>query len=268
MAAIQPAGAAVIPAWQFSVTSQWGDTVWASTGANSKDPANPKVTRNTLPSGEDYNGAGQYNVLKWGTPVPGGTQSFLAVDQNITNVAYTNDPNGAAGANVFHGNFAQRVSELYPYEKVLRSTSLTASITITPAGIPGAPEYGPITRGFDIEFRETRNDGPIEACPGGFDASETPCPDWFTVSLANASFETGVIDFVIYTFTLKFDDAASTYLRATYDGDTATVWTAEDWVSRLATYVVVTARVPEPGAVGLMGMGLLGLGLVAGRRRS
>ena len=189
------------------------------------------------------------------------------MDESITNIAITNDLAGAAGADVFHGNFAQRTSELYAYEKMLGSTTLTASITITPASIPGAPDFGPFSRDFEIEFRETRNTDDIGACAGGFEDTVTPCPDWFNISLANASFETGIIDFTIYTFSLVFDGEASSYLRADYDGTNATVWTAEEMLTRLATRVIVTARVPEPGAIGLLGAGLLGVGLAVRRRR-
>lgn len=264
--AAQTAEAAFINSWQFSVASDWKNTTWSNdAGPNSYVPANPNVVRNTLPNGVDHNGAGMYDVLKWGTPATGNGQSFLAVDDLHTNIAVTNDLAGAAGATVFHGNYKQHASQLYAYEKWLDATTLQASITITP-NVPGSPQLGTITRDFQIEFEETTNEMPISQCAGDFDGSVTPCPDWFNISLTNASFDV-MIDFTVYTFTLVFDLANSTFLRADYNGDSATVWTAENALSRLATRVIVTARVPEPGAVGLLGVGLLGVGLATRRRR-
>jgi len=264
--AAQSAEAGVINSWQFVVSSDWKNTTWSDdAGPRSYTPRNPNVVRNALPNGVDENGAGNYDILKWGTPATSSGQSFLAVDDYHTNIAITDDLTGAAGATVFHGNYKQHASQLYAYEKWLGTTTLQASITITP-NVPGAPELGTLTRSFDIEFKETTNEMPIGACAGGFDGSVTPCPDWFNISLVNASFDV-MIDFTIYTFSLVFDLENSTFLRADYDGSSATVWTAENALSRLATRVVVTSRVPEPGAVGLLGAGLLGLGMAVRRRR-
>ena len=264
------AQAALINSWTFTVNSGWQDTTWSDdAGPNSYVPANPYVVQNAMPSGDDLNGAGAYDIVRWGTPDSTAKgQSFLAVDDYISNVAVTGDLNGAAGANVFHGNFKQKSSQLYAYEKWLDATTLQASLTITP-NVPGGIELGPITRDFHIEFQETPNEGAIGTCPGGFDGAVVPCPDWFTISLANASFDVQ-IGFEIYTFALVFDVENSTFLRLDPldpSGTSAMIWTAEDTLSRLATRVVVTSRVPEPGAIALLGAGLLGLGVATRRRR-
>lgn len=263
-AAAQTAEAALIDSWTFTVASNWTNTTWSDdAGPNSTVPSAPNVVQDKLLNGADYNGAGEYDILRWGTPATDMGQSFLAVDDLHVNVVQTNSA-GAAGSSVFHGNFMQHASPLYAYEKWLDKTTLQASISITP-NVPGGIELGPIVRDFQIEFQETTNEVPAGTCPGGFDDTVTPCPDWFQISLVNATFDIPVGS-QIYTFTLTFDDANSTYLRADMDGTTATVWTAEHTMSKLATRVTVTTRVPEPGAIALLGAGLLGVGLAARRR--
>ncbi|HEY4546002.1 MAG TPA: THxN family PEP-CTERM protein [Pedomonas sp.] len=266
-ATVQTAEAALIESWTFTVASDWKNTSWSDdAGPNSYVPSQPNVVRDALPNGVDPNGAGKnYDILRWGTPATANGKSFLAVDNFLVNTALTNDLGGAAGSSVFHGNFKQHASQLYSYEKWLDATTLQATISITP-DVPGGTELGSITRDFQIEFQETTNEVPAGTCPGDFDTSVTPCPDWFNISLVNASFE-AQIGFEIYTFSLVFDLENSTTLRADFLGDSATVWTGENTLSHLATRVVVTSRVPEPGAIALLGAGLLGVGVATRRRR-
>lgn len=263
------ANAGLINEWSFSVNNTWdpATTVWTPTGTG---PTNNFGSGGTLPDGADPRG--DYSYLQWGSPAtPGGSRSFLGADNNYTRTGlFTNDLTGVAGSNFYHGNYVQ-YEPSNTREKWLLATTLISEITITPVDPAGAGIA--VTRTFEIDFKETLNTGGIAGCEGypwgGVPPSTMPCPDKFTIDTTQLVFETDVIDGYIYTFVVSFDPASFENVAGITDnGDsTVTIWTHEQILSKLGTRVVVTARVPEPGMVGIAGLGLAAIGFGLRRRR-
>lgn len=273
VASAAPASAALIENWIVSINNSWSDVQFASSGPASIAPQDPFGVFDTLPDGSDPRGL-NYDVISWGTPRTDMGRSFLAVDETVSLAATTNDPIGVIGTSLYHGNYVQAASTSEnPAERWLDSAVLNLEITLAPAD--DATRTTTFNHAIPFDFFETRNTTALGSCPGGaWPGGTVPCPDSLTTTTEATSFSFMLDDFE-YFLTFLFDPENSlNVIRSDRTDDTATLWTAENNRSRLATRLAITnepingpAPVPEPGSIGLAAAGLALLGLVRLRRR-
>lgn len=115
-----------------------------------------------------------------------------------------------------------------------------------------------------LTLTETRNVGPC-AIPNPT-GSTAPCDDFFTftaVGLADLLFTAS--DGTEWTVSFQL----ANFVNSFFDGIN-TVYTAENATSSLDVQMMLTQRtpaeVPEPGTLGILGLGLLGLGMAKRRK--
>lgn len=249
------------------LVTEWGYTVDSGFSAFSPDPVGV-VPGQVTPTGNNAV-LGLPTTLSWGLPDnPGNNQSSISITSDVDS-----PPNlftgGAAvdGATFTHNNFA--IND--PNDVSLESFTIASRVelfALTPPGPSEVLDPDPIL--FPSLFFETPNfPGDPPGCPAG-DAE--PCNDIFVLLSPEALSSQFVRDGFLYTVDLNVaglgtlsDDVCDGFGLASgcrgFD-------TEEGEPNQFTTSFSISAvAVPEPGILGLVGLGLFGIG-AASRRRS
>ncbi|MBN9461360.1 MAG: THxN family PEP-CTERM protein [Burkholderiales bacterium] len=255
------AQAALITEWGYSVTTEWGNGTTA--------PA-PVFT-----SGGGVTHA-DAAMLSWGASNPPNQTPNDTSDPNTSrsgliitpDTAVTNPPNlftnGAAVDTHTITHYNNTISSNF---STLSTASVFTTLTLTPL-VPGGPSLPTLTRTFQVDFSETPNTSSPGTC--GF-PSTSACDDIFVLTAGSLT-QSFVLDGITYTLEILATGLgplpAATCAAAGAAPGCIGFQTLEHQATPAQFSFKISAQVPEPAILGLLGLGLAGIGFVGRLRRS
>lgn len=277
----QAASATMVDTWDYTVLSGFtsyqslNDTdgrhligsIDATGGGNNTQSYNGAATKLSWPHASGYSGV----------------KSSISIDGNVSGSGLTTNGSSMAGATFEHSN--NKISDAYNVLSTFNLvTSLSLKATAPPeeAGQKPSPAIPALT--FNGHFSETPNSGTCAVGDGG-----PKCSDIFVLSnvgdlpgdvsqngnayVLSQDFQTG--DGGLYTALLSIDGLGvlPEDVCHTAGADTGCIGltTKEEQDNFFHTHIQVVSRsVPEPGTLAMLGvgLGLIGLGFAARRRRN
>lgn len=254
------AQAALITQWGYTVTTEWGN------GTNAPAPV--------FTSGNGLTHA-DAAMLSWGAPNPPSQTPIDTTNPNTSrsgliitpDTPVTNPPdlftNGAAVDTHTITHYNNTISSTF---STLTSASVFTTLTLTPLAPPGL-SLPTLTRTFQVDFRETPN-----VAPCGF-SSVSVCDDIFVLKAGSLT-QTFVLDGITYTLDILATGLgplpAATCAAAGAAAGCIGFQTQEHKATpaQFSFKISAAQQVPEPGILGLLGLGLATIGFVGRLRRS
>ena len=211
-----------------------------------------------------------YETLEWGVAASGGPEQSSVVVTNLdtdtgAQQLETQFGGGLGGwetINEFtHNNVTLNLnSSNSPWNAViLGGFEITGpAALVSPAGVAGSP--------LQIQLTETPD---VAGCPQG-NPLGTVCDDIFLIANLSGSLEFYNDGEYIYTAEFRFDPDNVGLNVIPLPGDAGyQIFTAEPGSTTISTQARVVARkIPAPGVLALLGVGIIGLGLGGRKRRA
>lgn len=242
-----PAHAVPVSQWDYSVDLEWVGAEFTSGGGTTTQN---RTLLSWGASGGDHRDASR--------PTSGSRSALEIDDRIISGTAHTNGAAAPAGT-ITHYNNAMRSTFA-----MLSAASLAATFELRPDGSSSPGVVMPLDTDFTMRLVETLNRSPC-----GF-ASSTVCDDLFILTSGIPTFS---FDFDGTRYAVEIFEAGSSLLGLSEDAcavagsDPGCVGfqTPERAFTPVSfAFAISAAELPEPDALALVSLGLLGL---AGRRR-